>query len=301
MKTKALSLLVSLGFIWGSGYSIARFAMTNGITPLGYAFWQAFGPAILLLMIIIIKKIKFPFDWPHIRYYFMTGLLGIAIPNTNMYIAAPHLPAGVLAVVVNTVPIIAYPLALLAKLERFAWLRIIGVLLGICGILCIILPKASLPDNHMIAWVLVALISPLCFASCAILSSRMQGIHTNSLALSAGMLLFAGAMLTPLVFGLHQFVMLAPPFSLAKWVIVLEIILSSIGYILFFELLKNAGPVYYTLVGGLVGLTGVFWGWLIFHETLNIWLILAISFILLAIACVTFKLNAYMKKTNNAS
>lgn len=299
MKSKAISLLISLGFVWGSGYSIARFAMTNGIQPLGYAFWQAWGPAIFLLLLIYFRKIPFKFDRQHLQYYLLTGVLGIVIPNTNMYIAAPHLPAGVLAIVVNTVPLLAYPLALCFGSEKFSWLRILGVLVGMGGILCLVLPKSSLPSDHMVPWVLLSLISPLCFACCAIFCSRLQPINTDSLTLSAGMLLFAAIILTPIVFSLHQFVMLAPPFDLAKWVIVLEIILSSLGYILFFELIKTAGPVYYSLVGGLVGLTGVFWGWLIFSEGLNHWLMLAIACILIGIILITLRMNAYVKKVAN--
>ena len=45
MNNRILSviLLISLGLVWGSGYAIARFAVTNGVTPLGYTFWQCLG------------------------------------------------------------------------------------------------------------------------------------------------------------------------------------------------------------------------------------------------------------------
>lgn len=59
---KAVALLIILGIIWGSGYSLAKFAMTNGVSPLGYSLWQSLGPAVILaffllahLQVIIIK------------------------------------------------------------------------------------------------------------------------------------------------------------------------------------------------------------------------------------------------------
>src|SRR5438128_3889036 len=122
----SFGLLLLLGLIWGTGYSIARFAMTHGVSPLGYSFWQSLGPAVVLWLLMMLMRRKTnpstirPTSKIHTYcYYVICGLTGIVIPNTNMYFAAEHLPAGLLAVVVNTVPILAYPMALLARVESF--------------------------------------------------------------------------------------------------------------------------------------------------------------------------------------
>lgn len=283
----SLALLLLLGFIWGTGYSIARFATTNGVPPLGYSFWQALGPAILISMLSIrgtsIKQIS----TSHFRYYLISGLTGIVIPNTNMYFAAPHLPAGLLAVIVNTVPIIVYVLALLTRAERFQWMRFIGVLFAITGLMLIIVPQTSLPSNNLIPWVLSTLITPLSFAFCSIYISRYRPANSDSMQLAAGTLIFSSIILTPLVILSGNFYLPHLPFTSADWVILLEIILSSIGYVLFFQLLKIAGPVYYGLVDTIVAATGLFWGYALFHEMLNQWTIPAVFFILVALLMVT--------------
>src|SRR3990167_1275389 len=201
---RPVKLLILLGFIWGSGYSIARFAMTHGVIPLGYAFWQSWGPSLVLFLFLLLKRIKIHWDQKHLVFYLITALLGIVIPNTNFYFTAAHLPAGILAVVVNTVPIISYPLALIFTLERFNLLRIIGVVIGILGIMCLVLPKASLPTIHDAPWILSTLISPFSFACCAIFSSKYRPANTDSISLSMGMLLFSSIILTPLVFTMHE-------------------------------------------------------------------------------------------------
>src|SRR4029078_10815035 len=90
-STLSLSILILLGFIWGTGYSIARFAMTNGVPPLGYSFWQSIGPA-LIISCIAFSQHKSLKILPNARYYLICGLTGIVIPNTSMYFAASHLP-----------------------------------------------------------------------------------------------------------------------------------------------------------------------------------------------------------------
>lgn len=296
--TKAITLLILLGFIWGSGYSIARFAMTNGVPALGYAFWQTWGPAIALLIFLFIRKTPLPTNPKNIGFYFITGLVGLAIPNTTIYFSAAHLPAGMLAIIVNTVPIIAYPLALALQEEKFSWVRFIGLIIGITGIMTIVMPKTILASVHLSLWALLTLIAPICFATCAIYSSKFRPTNADSACLSAGMMLFAALILTPIVFSLGQFYPLTPPFTLPKMVVLLEIVLSSTGYIIFFELLKVAGPVYYSLVGGLVGLTGLFWGRVIFKEHLTPLAIISVILILIAIVLISIKMEAYQKDAN---
>lgn len=283
----ALSILILLGFIWGTGYSIARFAMTNGVPPLGYSFWQSIGPAVIIGCIAHCWNSSLKLSVSHLRYYLICGLTGIVIPNTSMYFAAPHLPASILAMIVNTVPIVAYPMALLAGLETFNRQRLLGIALAFCGLMLIIFPKSSLPSPDMVPWVLSTLITPVSFAFCSIYIARYRPAGSNSLTLTAGMLICSSLLLIPLVISTHSLYMLHLPFTMPDWVILLEILLSSIGYILFFQLIKIAGPVYYSLVDTIVVLTGVFWGYIIFGEQLNKWTATAVCLILFALLLVT--------------
>jgi len=282
----ALVLLILLGLIWGSGYSIAKYATEHGVPPLGYAFWQSLGPAIVMLCIVLAQKQFLPLNKKHLRYYFITGLLGIALPNTIMYGCAAHLPAGILAVIVNTVPIMTYPLALLVNQEHFHWPRFAGVCIGLMGITFIIVPHASFSAALHWRWALTALLSPFCFALCAIYINHDRP-QDSSITLATGMLIASSILLTPIVFISHHFYPLVPPFTTSDFIVLLEILLSSIGYVLFFTLVRTAGAVYYSLVGGVVALTGLFWGRIIFHEQLNIINSLAVICILTAIVLVS--------------
>ncbi|MAZ77460.1 MAG: multidrug ABC transporter permease [Legionellaceae bacterium] len=290
---RSLSLLILLGFIWGSGYSIARYAMTHGVAPLGYAFWQSLGPAVALVILTmrqwqgkLLSVLRF---WP---YFLITGVLGIFMPNTNMYFASPHLPAGMLAVIVNIVPLMVYPLALLFKEEKFDGLRITGVLCGVLGIMIIMLPKSGLLGGAFNSWMFMALLTPLCFALCVIYIAKYRPIHLDALMCSAGMLTASAMLLIPVVHWTGSFYALHMPLHKVDWIILLEIALSSTGYVLLFKLIKMAGPVYYSLVSGVVTLTGLFWGKVIFGESLTPHMIFAVLFILTAITLVTIRRRA---------
>jgi drug/metabolite transporter (DMT)-like permease len=282
----ASSLLIILGVIWGSGYSIARYAMTNGVPPLGYSFWQSVGPAIVLLIICFFKEGGLTVSLRNMRYYLIAGVLGIVLPNTNMYFAAAHLPAGILAVIVNTVPIMMYPLALAARQEKLHLGRFIGVLFGFIGIFMIVGSKWSLPSVNEMKWALITLLTPFFFACCALYSVHDRPAKSSSLQLAAGMLVASAVILTPIVIDTHEFYPLNS-LSLPNLAVMLEIVLSSIGYVILFKLLKIAGAVYYSLVGGIVAITGLFWGWLLFGEKLHLWTVFSVLLIIVAVTTVS--------------
>lgn len=280
-----LLLLILLGAIWGSGFTLARYATTHGVSPLGYSFWQSVGPAIALLIMALIKERRLPLSPRHLRYYLIAGVLGIALPNTNMYFAAPHLPAGILGVIVNTVPLMMYPLALITRQERFQWPRLFAVLMGVVGIMMLIGFKWGLPFGST-TWALVTLLTPLFFAMCALYSVYDRPTDSSSLSLATGMLIASAIVLAPMLIDLHEFYPLNS-WSLPNLAVILEIVLSSIGYVILFQLLKIAGAVYYSLVGGIVAITGLFWGWLLLGETISWWTVGAVLLIIVAVTVIT--------------
>ncbi|MFA6303395.1 MAG: DMT family transporter [Legionella sp.] len=291
-----LFLLIVLGFIWGSGYVLAKFAITQEVPPLGYAFWQSLGPAVLLSLACCLSK-NIPLVHPRYWTYFLIcGLIGIAIPNTNMYFIASHIPAGLLAVLVNTVPLLVYPLALASGQERFDLWRILALVLGMTGIMLIIGFTSS---GIFSGWTLIALISPLSFAFCSIYIGAKQAPEINSLQAASGMLMAASLMLTPLVLYQHAFYSLMGPFTLVKQVVVLEIVLSSIGYLVFFRLIRLAGPVFYSITGGIVALTGLFWGYLIFDEIPSSRQTIAVILVISSIFLLSWRQSKTYRESNS--
>ncbi len=279
-------LLCLLGFTWGTGFSIAKFAMQNGVTPLGYSFWQSLGPAIFISLIVWVKEKKFiSFSKEHLWFYAACGLLGICLPNLTMYFSVSHLNSGLLGVVVNTSPIITYVFSILLLIEKFKVARFLGVLLGFVGLLLLV--GQNLQFAAKLQWLSFALITPLLLAMCTIVMVKFRPPFSSSLSLSAGMLLASSLILAPLTFYAHQFHPLVS-LNLPNIFIVIEIILSSVGYILFFELLRVAGPVYYSSVGCVVALVGLFWGNVIFKEGHSHVEWIAIVCILCAIFLVSF-------------
>ena len=97
----------------------------------GLAFLEAAGSGLLLLVICWMRG-RFPrLDGRHLRFYVITGALGVAIPNFVIFHAARHLSAGLIAILMTLIPLVTYGLSLILRIERFWWVRAVGLLFGL--------------------------------------------------------------------------------------------------------------------------------------------------------------------------
>jgi drug/metabolite transporter (DMT)-like permease len=281
-----LGLLLVLGTMWGGTFSFAKLATENGVPPIGLAFWQVLGPGLTLAAICRARGLRVPLGRRHVVYYLVTGQLGISLPNILYFHLAPLIPAGVMATVVTTAPLITYLAALAIGLERFLWLRAAGLALGFGGALCLVLPEASLPDPGMAPWVALAFLTPLCYGLNGVYAGAKRPPDVGSLPLACGMLWGALLLQAPLTLATGSFYVPGTDLGPGDLGLLGQVAVSSVAYVLVFEILRLAGAVFYGQVGFVVTLTGLLWGMAIFGETHSGWIWLAVVLVLSGIAVV---------------
>ena len=265
---RMLGLLLLLGALWGSGYALSRYAITHGVPPLGYACWQSMGPACLLALYSFLTRKQNDDPFSQYHFVFFLGLCGIAIPNTNMYFCLQHLPAGLMAIIDNMAPIFIYIIAITLGDESFSLNRLCCVFSAVVGVLLIVAVRHSAMGQYPLRWLLQAFVSPLFFGFVAVcIAKRCQGVSTRLMA--TGMLMTSSLWLVPLTLIHHQFYLPVASWQMRDTVVLLEIVFSSLGYLIFFALLKRSGSVYYSFVGGVVAIVGVVLGNLFFNELIN--------------------------------
>lgn len=265
----AIAQLLAVGTLWGSTFSISKYAITHGVTPLGYAFWQCFGSGLVLLAILALRGERLPLGRRQLAFYFMTGALGITVPNVNFYIIIQYVPAGLMAVVITTAPIMTFLIALALGMERLQWLRALGLLCGFAGALLLVIPdEVGGEAVEVTGWVLLGFLTPFFYSINSILTSRWRPSGGSALSFACGMMFAAAALQLPLMLLAGQGWAPLPPFGGAELAIAIQIAVSATAYIVFFRLVQLAGAVYFSQVGYVVTLTGIFWGMLLFDERL---------------------------------
>jgi len=284
-------MLVTQGTIFGAIFSVNKIAATNGIPTVGYAFWQAFAAGIILLILSL--AIKRPPAWSiaHLRAYFSIGVLALAIPFMVFAYVAPKIPAGIVTLVITLIPALTYVLALSLRTERLQWTRIAGLTCGIIGVLLVVLPETSLPNPDMAVWVLIALIAPATSALSNVLAERFRPPQTSSLTMACGMLLAAAIVILPIMLLTGQQYMFEATYS-GNQALVIAIVISSVNFILFFEIVRRAGAVFFSQFNYVAVLSGIIWGMILFGESHSIWIWAALLVMLLGLTLVNRGVSA---------
>ncbi len=283
-----LALLVTLSLIWGLGPSIVKFVAQDGVPPIGMVVWQTGIAGIVLWGICILRGVPIVLDRKHLRYYLAMGWIGLALPNTNMVIVMRDLPVGLMGVIIITAPVITYIVAMVIRLEAFAWMRAAGVVLGFLGAAVLVLPQGSLPAPELLPVALLAFVTPALWAASNVIAEVWRPKDGDTFALAMGTMFAAsgGALVAALFTG--QFHPIWSEFAVSDWVIVAYGFSTVAAFALFYTIVKLAGAVYLAQVGYLVPLMGVGWGAWFYGETPSVWLWLAMALVFAGLALVNF-------------
>lgn len=279
-------MLILIGVAFALTFVFNRLATTNGVPLIPYVTWQAFGGALILLGICVIGG-EFPeINAQSLRLYFLTGLFNICIPVLVLSFVAPKVPSGVLSLGLMLIPLMIYALALALSMDQFRAVRLLGILAGLGGVLFVVLPQASLPSRDMAGWVLLGLVAPLCYALGAILMAKMQVPAPKSLLLAAGLLAAAGlVMLTVMVFsGTWWF--FEGAFSTGHWATLGAMANQAAIFVLMFEIIRRAGPVFFSTSNYIATFLGVALGMVFFGDTYTLWIWAAMALMFVGLFCV---------------
>jgi len=281
-----IALVIAMGGVWGLAFPANRYAMVNGLPPLGYTAWVFIVAAAVGILVCGLRGARPRYTRAFHAFTLFTGLLRCAVPVTLMAIAVQHISAGLLVTITSTSAIMVYGAAVALRRERFHWVRFAGVLSGLAGIACILLPESSLPDRADIPWAILAFSAPALFALTTMTIDLNRPPDTPTLALTAGMFVWAAVALVPTALIAGDFYLPLPPFRLADGSMVLHGLINGIAFIGVFELIRIAGPVVATQTAYITPVSGVLWGVALLGERHSAWIWAALVLILAGLAFV---------------
>jgi len=285
-RALAWFVLLVMGLTWGLSFSLARIVTTAGVHPLGLVFWETWIAGLALLAFIQLSRRQSLPVRSLAPLYVTTGLLGMVIPGSGFFYAAPHLPAGVLSISVAVVPITTFVASAALGFERFEALRIAGLILGAVAVILLVGPSDSLPDPNQLGWVVVAFATSASYAVLAIVLTIWNPPGNNPLTSTCGMFLFAGLIMIPVVVATHSFAPFGWPWGRVEWSMFGLGAINAVAYALYFFLVDRTGPVFSSQTANVVTLFGVAWGMLLFSEQHSLWVWLSFATMMVALVLV---------------
>ncbi|MEP3330141.1 DMT family transporter [Sedimentitalea sp.] len=262
-----LSFLVVLGAGWGITQPLSKIAVSTGHGHFGLIFWQLVIGALLMGVVILLRRDHLPITAATLRVFVIITLVGTIIPNSASYKAVVYIPAGVMSVLLSLVPLVAFPMALGLGLERFSFRRFGGLLLGLAGVALLVLPDTSLPEPGLLKWVAVAMIAAVCYAFEGNFVARWGIAGMNPMQVMFGASLVGAMLSLPFAVGTGQFINPLRPWDVAEWALMASSIVHAVTYTGYVWLVGRAGSVFAVQVSYLVTGFGVFWAMLLLGES----------------------------------
>lgn len=280
-RARAVLLLCGCAVTYGALFSLNRIAAEAGVPPIAYAFWQSAISGIALWVVCFAAGT--PPGWQPLQLlsYLVIGGGGIGLPAALLTYIAPHLPVGLMTLVLALSPPLTYLFGLLVRLERFHWVSVVGIAFGFAGVLLIAAPTAALPSPDMVRWFLLSLVAPLLFASANICAALWLPKASSSTGMATGILLGSALVLALAMLVARQSFSFPLSPSAGAWAIFTSAAINGAVIVMFLEIIRMAGPVFFSQFNYLAVVAGIGWGFALFGEQLGIyiWAAIALMFV----------------------
>jgi drug/metabolite transporter (DMT)-like permease len=289
-----LGLLLVMGTGWGSTQALAKMATATGHGTFGLIFWQCAVCAVVLGPLAIWRGVGLPRRADALRFVLVIALIGTILPSFTFYHAVQHLPAGIMSIIISTVPMMAFVIGLGLGMDRFQGARAIGLGLGLMGVAIIAGSGEAIGGVVPPMWLAISLVAPLFYALEATYVARfgtagMGAVQAMFWASVVGM-----GLSLPVALATGQwFNLLAIDWGRAEWALIISSTVHAVIYAAYVWLAARAGAVFASQVSYLVTATGVFWAMLLLGERFSPWVWLALVVMLSGVALVQPRKRAY--------
>ncbi len=274
----ALAILLAVSTAWGSALSLARFAVTAGVPPMGYVVWMSVAAAILCLGLARLRGGWPRFSPAHLVYYVSSGCTRLVFAGFVMYTVLGHLPAGVVAIVIATAPLMTYLMRSALHRTRPDGRRGCGIVLGFVGVSLLFVPRQALPDPSAIGWLALGFLTPLLYALSNLAIERLRPPGEDSMALTSGMFVTAIVFSLPLAIAMGQFHPLwEAGLALREGAMFTHAAILAFCFFGLYELFRLADATYGSQVTYLTTVSGVIFGIVLLGERPSLWVWAAVA------------------------
>jgi drug/metabolite transporter (DMT)-like permease len=276
---------VLLAALWGASFLFMRIAAPQ-FGALSLMLLRCAIGAVTLLPLLLMSG-GFGHLGPTFKMSSLVGVINSAIPFSLFGFAALSVTTGTLSILNATAPIFGAVVAFVWLGEKLTRLQLLGLFIGVAGVIVLVLAgpaDADVAGSAVLLAVLAALAAAFAYGIAANLAKRHLS-NANALANATGSQI--GASLALLIPGLLYWPA-ANPDAGAWWaVILLGTFCTGIAYILYFRLIKNVGPTRAVTVTFAIPVFGMFFGWIVLNEAVNLLMIIGAVVVVLGCALVT--------------
>lgn len=280
--------LIALGMIWGASFMFVTLALT-GVGPLTVvAVRLGLGAVFLLILSFVLgaglPRVSGPGAGKLWAFILAMALFSNAIPFAFLSWGQQVVASGFAGVCMAVVPLLILPLAhIFVPGEQMSLRRFIGFATGTIGVVVLIGPGAlnSTGKDFENLAKLACVGAAACYAIGSIFTRLCPEV--NRMALAAAVLTLATVLFAPYALMVEGWPEM--PVSTSFWALIyLGVLPTGVAQILLVQVIREAGPVFMSLVNYQVPIWSVIFGAAVLSEALPPSLFLGLALILFGVA-----------------
>jgi len=282
MKAKCLILLAICTLCWGGSYFFIKVAVSE-IPPLTLAFLRAMVACIVLFGVCLMQRQAF-FDWKRRWWnYVILGITLNALPWFLVNFSEVYISSSLAGILSSLILIFTAVLShFFGTHDPFTKNKLFGVVFGLVGFATLYLPMIRKEGIGNGIGILFMILSCLVFGIGTVYARThlqknvsVNATLTAQLGMAAILLLPVALFIDgPSAILLHSY----RAFGAVLW---LGVIVTALGFLLFYKLIQLAGATYASFATLLIPLPAIFLGVYFLNEVLT-WNLYAGTFLILA-------------------
>lgn len=253
MTNRPLLLLLGTGAALGCNFPLGRLAAAEGIDP---ALWAAvISGGAGLIMLVASRLAEGPATAaPVLRFSLISGFVSYVVPNFLTFAAIPHLGSGLVAVMFALSPVVTALLSIVLKVRPPSMLGLAGIGVGLIGAVAIIVARNRGLAAEQSAWLLLAALVPVSLGIGNVYRTLAWPRGTGPMRLAALTNLAAAGPLLALAWALDGLDL--PALLAVPGLVGLQLLASSVMFLMFFRLQQVGGPTYLSQIGYVAAAVG---------------------------------------------
>lgn len=258
-RSRVIGAILVVGLLWGSSFPLIRVA-APAFGAVGTTHGRFIVAALVLALITASSKATWRAVGHRFPAFLLLAALNVAGPLTLVATAIIGLNSSMASILNATTPMFTVFVAAFWLRQKITWRKLLGVVVGISGVSVLVGGAPLQMDSRAILAVGASLTAALLYALGGVYTRKsFQG--TPPMALALGQQLAAAALLLPVT-------VVAPPpgpITLRALIAVIVVGLGATagGYLVYFWIIRQAGPVAASAVTLLVPVSastiGVLW------------------------------------------
>lgn len=285
---KAFSILILLliSTLWGAQFPVIKYLIKNNVSPEEITFYRIVLGFFALLLCMIWKKERFPYD---LKFWILSALLGLSGDFLAQYLIAigqQSVTAGFSSILIATSPFFTFLVSYLIPgraLKKPHLFQLVSLGFGLAGIVLMSYQRLQISSDVFAVACLIG--AAFMFSIVNIVAEYAR--NYSGLSVSTAALLIMTVVLFPMNYE-HLSSLSVVSLPVIAGISFLAIFCTAVAFLLMLILAKGTNAVYLSYSNFLVPIFGVLFAVMFIHETVKIEMVVSIILILFGVALLNF-------------